>query len=755
MTFRRLLALTTLFTLQWACPSPPPTTTPVRPAPFDAGGDFRFDAGTFRGDGGFRSDAGRPDAGAACTPPPNPSDDAGTTSVTPVFHAMPTISVSTVRALALGDVNGDGHLDLVTLEASSTLVQSRLGDGEGGFQVGPAQALTGGTALALADVNRDGVLDVVATRTGFLELLHGDGLGGFTGVRSVALSSQANQVLVEDFNGDVFPDVAVADSANGLVMVLLSDEEGPRGPVLDNLVPGLQRMTSGDFNGDGRADLAVSETLTGSVRLLQWNGNGFSQSSISTAVASATSLAAADFNRDGRTDVVTFSYDDKLALLMSQPHAPLAPVNHYCLPRTTTPLVADFNNDARPDLWLGADDGGESQLLLGHGDGTFHVVTAAASGLSLAAAADLNHDGTTDLVAVRTDTLAVLLNTPVTRTVRMAPLVRISLTSGAQSLDVADLDHNGVLDLVTAGPGTGAVELRLGTPGTGWTDAHVLNTDTSPYVVRTANLSDDGRTELLVAAPGGLQVWQRNVQDVYQPLPGFAASAETPVRMLVAELTGDAFDDVAVLDHARHEVVIHVGNEDGVPADTIRHVVGQGPSDMVTLDLNRDGYLDLVVANADENNLGIFRGGPDGLQASEPLELTSRPLALATGDIHGNGVDDVAVALPDADVVTVFVASDGALSSGGQVEVTGRPSAVALRDMDLDGRLDLAVASFSSGLVHVLLGNGAGGFTLTESFTAPANPTTITAADLNRDGMPDLAIGGIADDEVGLVLSTP
>src|SRR5262249_30393592 len=136
------------------------------------------------------------------------------------------------RALAVGDVNGDGALDVVTVNSPSFTDGSYsvlLGNGDGTFRRvnNYALALAPGAA-ALADVNNDGVLDLVVTVNPFsgpggVGVLLGNGDGTFGPARVFPTGPTPRSLVVADLNGDGSPDVATANTEANVVSVLLGN----------------------------------------------------------------------------------------------------------------------------------------------------------------------------------------------------------------------------------------------------------------------------------------------------------------------------------------------------------------------------------------------------------------------------------------------------------------------------------------------------------------------------------------------------
>src|SRR5262249_42454842 len=115
-------------------------------------------------------------------------------------------------------------------------------------------------------------------------------------------------MAVGDFDGDGHLDLAVANSGEDSVSVLLGNGDGTFQPQLAYALPmSPQWVAAGDFNGDGLLDLAISGNR---VSVLLGEGDGTFQPPVTMAAGLlSSSLVAGDFNGDGRLDLAA-AWDD-------------------------------------------------------------------------------------------------------------------------------------------------------------------------------------------------------------------------------------------------------------------------------------------------------------------------------------------------------------------------------------------------------------------------------------------------------------
>ena len=146
--------------------------------------------------------------------------------------------------------------------------------------------------------------------------------------------------------------------------------------------------------------------------------------------------------------------------------------------------------------------------------------------------------------------------------------------------------------------------------------------------------------------------------------------------------------------------------------------VGPGSGQILLLDLNRDGRLDMVTRHLLQRKLGVFLGdGRGGFAAATPIALDYQPGWIAAADVNGDAIADLVSTKSERDDVDVFL-GDG---KGGFARADGSPFAaspsrefftrgVELLDVNEDRRLDIVTTNGRDNTFGILFGNGRGGF---------------------------------------------
>jgi FG-GAP-like repeat/Stigma-specific protein, Stig1 len=283
-----------------------------------------------------------------------------------------------VDQMAFVDVNGDGHLDLVSVGATVDathyahgIVRVRLGAGDGTFGAPITTALTYYYQLkmALADVDSDGFIDVLVLADHHIELHRGAGDGTFGPETQVTtLGEHPWDIVAGDWDGDGAVDLAVTAIGSGPLVNLHGEGDGTFSVKQTIDIPSYADVAVGDMNADGIIDLVlfVSSSVNGSsVRVLLGQGDGTFGAAIDTpAGGGEDGIRAADLDGDGNLDVVLSSGTaNSIFVMRGVGDGTLLPPIAYASPAYTWAFtIGDMDNDGSRDV-VAVGNTGEPVLL--------------------------------------------------------------------------------------------------------------------------------------------------------------------------------------------------------------------------------------------------------------------------------------------------------------------------------------------------------------------------------------------------------
>jgi phospholipase C len=352
----------------------------------------------------------------------------------------------------------------------------------------------------------------------------------------------------------------------------------------------------------------------------------------------------------------------------------------------------------------------------------------------------------------------------------------IPVGNNPKRVSVADFNGDNKLDLAIANLNDNTVTVYTGNgDGTFRLSATlVLPAGASPDSLATADFNDDGKLDLIVAEltntpANDVRLFLGAGDGTFIPAPYLSTNESVqPTWLAVGDFDRNGMIDLAVANNIDPTTSILMGNGDGTFYWTDSPPVGRsGPVGVVTGNFNNNGdngngCLDFAELNKTDKSVSVGLGQCDSLftaAASRPA-VGNGAVAIATADFNGDGFLDLAVVNQGDNNVNILLGvGDGTFVSNPALTGLSSPVAVATGDFNGDGIVDLAVANNLAGTVSAFLGNGNGTFQAKMDYQVGTNPTSIAVGDFSGDGSQDMAVTNAGSNTVSIlkqpVVGTP
>ena len=739
-------------------------------------------------------------------------------------------SISPINAAVVGDFNGDGKLDVVSINSGGSEydLHVAIGNGDGTFQSTVIQNIYSISqptpyAMAVGDFNGDGRLDVAlwgvsgADNASEVVIFLGNGNGTFTysstyaAPNSTDFNPGSNSLYVADFNGDGKLDLAALTPYNG-VFIFLGKGDGtfqtavgystvdPNHPN-DYTAYGL---AVGDLNGDGKMDIAVTETSGMAVLLNNGNGTFGTATYYDSGIApfeSQMGIALGDVNGDKKNDIVITDYYGNVVLYLNQGSGKFAVKGVIAKLGVSFPWlvsIADINGDKKMDVVL-TDFWGEIWTFYGKGKGTFtagpvYPLQYWDSAPSNVILADFNGDGALDIFKAGDHYWKgqVTLGRG-DGTFQTNQAYGWGVTGFGNNLVTADFNGDGFPDVAFSwakSNGMPAFGVMLGSShGALAAPTYVTYLSSTcsasyPEWIATGDVTGDGKADIVATIQNysgtgcpinEVAVFTGKGTGKFNKPVFYATGASVQSNdVFLADVNGDGKSDI-VISNADGTISLLLNKGKGTfgTASLITSVAALSPhlNALAIADFNGDGKLDIAAASyypgSYSNNVYILLGKGDGTFQA-PITVAAAPpnvdtATLAAGDFNKDGKTDLLVTLEGstgcsgytgaAAYVVLLGKGDGTFTPG-SLNCTGDdyPVYPVVGDFNGDGTLDAFIPMLeeygvTSGPV-LLQGKGDGTFNRLGEFYVGSTSRAAVVADFNGDGMPDIAV--LNDDDFAI-----
>ncbi|MDG1456248.1 MAG: VCBS repeat-containing protein, partial [Planctomycetota bacterium] len=224
----------------------------------------------------------------------------------------------------------------------------------------------------------------------------------------------------------------------------------------------------------------------------------------------------------------------------------------------------------------------------------------------------------------------------------------------------------------------------------------------------------------------------------------------------VGDVNGDGNPDLVFARWDGLGNRVYLGDGSGLFTETGQSLGANGSTDIALADLDMDGDLDMVVANA---QVGSGSGQPnkiyfnDGLNTGNFIDSgqslgNDQTMSVAAGDINGDNYPDLVFFNTGANCTVHLNDGTGGFGSPSQSIPMNRCHGGKLTDLNGDGHLDLAIPDLFNPDQKIFINDGSGSFTFHSSVTVPAGLWSIAVADVDGDTLPDLICGASGANQI-------
>jgi len=785
--------------------------------------------------------------------PFNPTFDDGGRIIPASFKNRFIISTIPIEGWFVGDFDGDGWEDFaVTNNNTEDVIDIYRNLGLGGSLSSasfaskvsiPAPQLggsgTNGAGLWFADLDGDGKLDAItsnATSTisaAFVTLRNTSVPGSisFEAPEYWAGGSDETPInLVADLDGDGRPEIMGGEGAIcGCVRTdfwfnqnisLPGDIEfgSARGIFNNSVISGFAGAGAGDLNGDGKNELVVTGTQGQSITVLQNTSNpgapSFTNAFTITTNQYSGSARIVDVNLDGKNDIV-YKVSGETGIhirLNSNTSGNLAASDFASDIIITSDLntgggfnLTDVNGDGKVDI-AASDTGDFGVYENSYSAGVFNTnayipayqVQGTGGSSSSPVISDLNHDGKPDFVIAGASSITIIENknvsaprisvntvsplaAPVSATVTItgsdfSPVAEENnVYFGAVKAEVLSATAAQLTVKVPAGATYAPVSVRKGeltsryrlpfttkfAAGVNFDNTHFappvnFTLTNANFDIEVGDLNNDGKPDVFVEANGGFAFRNTHVTGAINTsslLADDTLSVNSFINPRIEDFDGDGLLDVASVNGLAHRNISTSSEISFQPSI----ITGLGASNMDMADFNNDGKTDFavtvdltgagdLVVRENRSNVGAFTTGTYGTFSGNIVYNKPAPTGgVVAEDFDGDGFADIATTNPLTDNISVYhnagllKVATTQFATRIDFAVGDNPGRIYKGDFDNDGKVDLLVYH-STGTTTTLL-------TLFQNTSTPGsisfsridltNPTATTVAaiaDLDGDG---------------------
>ncbi|MGL2964936.1 beta strand repeat-containing protein, partial [Flavobacterium sp. RSB2_4_14] len=681
---------------------------------------------------------------------------------------------SSPKSVSIGDVDGDGKPEIVVADNGSNTVSILL-------NISSTSATSFATkfdlpfigfnlsSVCLGDINGDGKLDLAVTNG---DSYYGYGVSIFINTSTIGIvsfsaigkwptASFPSDVSIGDINGDGKPDLAVVSGLNSIIS-LLRNTSTVGGVSFATKVDfatgsGPNSVSIGDIDGNGKPDLATANSSGSTVSVLR-NTSTLSTVSFATKVdfttgTNPTSVSLGDIDGDGKPDLALTNVSSNTVSVLRNTSVSgtvsfAVKVDFATGSLPTSVTIGDIDGDGKPDLAV-TNQGINTISVMRNtsisGTASFaaNVGYTTGSTPNSVSIGDIDGDGKPDLAVTNAGNNTVSI-------IGQVPPVTVT----------------------TFSPASGAIGSSVTITGTGFDPTSAQNI--VYFGATKATVTAATATSLTVMVPLGATYQNISITNLAVNLTGYSAkpfivtldgniafankldfAAGTNSKSVsIGDIDGDGKADLAVTNRNSATISIYRNTSTSGTvsyANKVDFATGDRPNNVRIGDIDGDGKSDLVLVNDSSDTVTVLRNtstiGLVNFAAKNDFITGDNPTSVYIADINGDGKPDLAVTNGFSDSVSLFRnnSTSGIVNFAVKVDfsVGVTPNSVAIGDIDNDGKPDLAIVNSNSSTISILRNTSSiaiFSFAVKVDFVTGATAFSVAMGDIDGDGKPDLAV---------------
>jgi len=511
-----------------------------------------------------------------------------------------------------------------------------------------------------------------------------------------------------------------------------------------------------------REALLAITALTGAARAagepIACPPGGYVEAAGYPAGSSPTDVAIGDLNSDGAPDVVVGNWGNApgISVLLGDGAGGFLPPVHYATgPYVNRVAIARLDPDAYPDV-ISAGQSGVS-VYRGNGDGTLQdpVPYGTALSANTLSILDLDGDGKLDVAAGGELEIDVFLGNG--DGTFGTPLIQVNAEYVA-AVAFGQLDGDDIPDMVVGPAPGGQYTLFYKGNGDGTFALPVYQlVGEAAQSIATSDVNGDGKADVVLVTQHNMAVLLSHGDGTFEPVALSPIPVPGGPGLTLADFHGDGTSVAAFTSGSQAQNAVFMTSL-GDGRFTFEHAyqTGYGSQALAAADLDGDGLIDAVTADAYRDRVSLLRNSGGGrFQAIDAIPLQFGAAYFAAGNFDSDGIPDLAALGEDQSVITLLGDGFGSFRDFASTHLNFDADWIETGDFDGDGKLDAALPIDdpldNGGSVAFLRGHGDGTFDQAVVLSAGSDPSGVAAADFNGAGGLDLVLANAAAENITLL----